>query len=119
MYVFPTQVLKTQHKIFSLYEDYKDVFEKKNIDILLEHWPYDYIIDLEKDAQPHFGPIYKLSQYEFKAFQEYLSENLEKGFVQHPKSLVGAMILFVEKKGSSFHMCMNYWGLNWYTIKNW
>jgi hypothetical protein len=37
MYVFPTQVFETQHKIFSLYEDYKDVFEKKNVDILLEH----------------------------------------------------------------------------------
>jgi hypothetical protein len=34
---FPTQVLETQHKIFSLYEDYKDAFEKKKIDILLEH----------------------------------------------------------------------------------
>jgi hypothetical protein len=98
VYVLPTQVFKTQHKIFSLYEDYKDVFEKKNVDILLEHWPYDYIINLEKGAQPYFGPIYKLSQYKLEAFQEYFNENLEKGFIEHPNPLLVPWSYLLKKK---------------------
>ncbi len=43
------------------------MFEKKNVDTLLEHRPYDYMIDLEKGAQPPFGPIYNLSQDELVA----------------------------------------------------
>jgi hypothetical protein len=30
------------------YQDYKDVFEKRNVDTLFEHWPYDCAIDLEE-----------------------------------------------------------------------
>jgi hypothetical protein len=43
------------------------VFEKKNVDTLLEHQPYHYTIDLEESAQPPFGPIYNLSQDELAA----------------------------------------------------
>jgi hypothetical protein len=38
----------------------KDIFLKKNVDTLFEHWPYDYVIDLEEGMQPPFGPIYNL-----------------------------------------------------------
>jgi hypothetical protein len=59
-----------------------------------------------------------LSQDEFWTFCEYINENLEKGFIWHSKSLVGALILFVKKKDGSLWMCVNYCGLNWLTIKN-
>jgi len=50
------------------------VFEKKNVDTLLEHQPYHYTIDLEESAQPPFGPIYNLSQDELAALWEYINE---------------------------------------------
>ncbi len=75
---FPTQVLETQHKIFSLYEDYKDAFEKKKIDILLEHWPYDYIIDLEKGAQPYLGPFISCHNVNSRPFKNTLMKNWKK-----------------------------------------
>jgi hypothetical protein len=59
-----------------------------------------------------------LSQDEFAIFCEYINENFKKGFIWHSKSLVGALILFVKKKDGSFWMCVNYCGLNWFTIKN-
>ncbi len=49
-----------QHEIHVQYQDYKDIFEKKNANALLEHRPYDYAIDLEEGMQPLFGPIYNL-----------------------------------------------------------
>ncbi len=93
------------------------MFERKNVDILPEHQPYDYAIDLE-GVEPPFGPIYNLSQDELLALREYIHENLKKGFIWHSKSLIGALIMFVKKKDGSFQICVNYHGLNWLTIKD-
>jgi hypothetical protein len=90
------------------YHDFKDVFEKKNADILSEHRSYDCTIELQDGTQPPFGPIYNLSQMELVALREYIDENLSKKKFWHSKSLVGAPILFVKKNDGSLHMCMDY-----------
>jgi len=91
--------------------------------MLLQHWPQDYAIDFEKEAQPYFGPIYNLSQKELVALKEsrkeYIDENLAKNFIQHSKSPTGTPILFVKKEDGSLWMCVDYRGLNKVTIKNW
>jgi hypothetical protein len=80
------------------------VFEKKNANTLPQHRPYDCGIEIQKDAQPPFGPIYSLSQNELVALRDYLDENFAKNFIQHSKSPVGAPILFVKKKDGSLRM---------------
>ncbi len=57
------------------------MFEKKNIDTLSEHCPYDCTIDLEERAQPPFGSIYNLSQDKLVPLCEYIDGNFEKGFI--------------------------------------
>ena len=49
-------------KLPAQYEEFQDVFEKKNADTLPQHRPYDCGIELQEGAQPPFGPIYSLSQ---------------------------------------------------------
>jgi hypothetical protein len=100
------------------YLDFKDVFEKKNADILPEHRPYDCVIELQDGAQPPFGPIYNLSQTELAALREYIDKNLSKNFIRHSKSPTGAPILFIKKKDGSLRMCVDYRGLNKETKKN-
>ena len=100
------------------YQDFKDVFEKKNADLLPKHRPYDCAIELQEGTQPPFGPIYNLSQTELTALREYIDENLAKGFIRHSKSPAGAPILFVKKKDGSLRMCVDYRGLNKITKKN-
>jgi hypothetical protein len=78
---FAIDVKSQQHEILFQYKAYKDVFERKNANILPEHRPYDCTIDLEEGVEPPFGPIYNLSQDELLAFQEYIDENLKKGFI--------------------------------------
>ncbi len=68
--------------------------------------------------QPPFIPIYNLSQNELTTLHEYINKNLEKRFIWHSKSLVGAPILFVKKIYGSFQMCVNYRGLNQLVVKN-
>jgi hypothetical protein len=100
------------------YHDFKDVFEKKNVDILLEHRPYNCTIELQDGAQRPFGPIYNLSQTELAALHKYIDENLSKNFIRHSKSSTEASFLFVKKKDESLHMCMDYRGLNKVIKKN-
>lgn len=119
IYAIPTsQPVQEPTKLPAKYEEYRDVFEKKNADTLPQHRPYDCGIEIQKDAQPPFGPIYSLSQNELAALRDYLDENLAKNFIQHSKSPAGAPILFVKKKDGSLRMCVDYRGLNKVTIKN-
>lgn len=119
--IYAIPVAESIHRTNSLpiqYEEYQDVFEKKNADMLPQHRPYDCAIELQEGAQPPFGPIYGLSQNELAALREYLDENLAKNFIRHSKSPAGAPILFVKKKDGSLRMCVDYRGLNKITIKN-
>ena len=100
------------------YEEFLDVFEKKNAERLPEHRLYDCPIDLVEGASPPFGPIYGLSEPELVALRTYIDENLANGFIRHSKSPVGAPILFVKKKDGSLRLCVDYRGLNRVTIRN-
>ena len=113
-----SEKVKTSSGIPSQYQDYQDVFEKKNADILPEHRPYDCSIDLKEGTQPPFGPIYSLLQDKLAELKTYIEENLAKNFIRHSKSPAGAPILFVKKKDGSLRMCVDYRGLNKITIKN-
>jgi hypothetical protein len=85
IYVLPTSDIKLfRHEIPSQYKEFKDVFEKKNVDTLPKHRPYDCTTNLEKGTQPPFGLIYNLSHYEIATFHEYINENLEKGSFDIP-----------------------------------
>ena len=68
--------------------------------------------------QPTFGPIYQLSETELKALDEYLKENLAKGFIKPSSSSAGYPILFVPKKNGKLRLCVDYRKLNDITIKN-
>ena len=68
IYATPTCELALKTNGFPIqYEEFKDVFEKKNVDTLSQHHPYDCAIELQEGAQPLFGPIYGLSQNELVA----------------------------------------------------
>ena len=95
-----------------------DVFSKEAADELPRHAAYDYVIPLQPGTSPPFGPIYSLSEVELKALQEYLEENLSKGFIRASTSPAGSPIIFVKKKDGSLHLCVDYWGLNKITIRN-
>ncbi len=86
-YVLPTLNVKSpRHEIPSHYKEFKDVIEKKNIDTLPKHRPYDYTIDLEDGTQYPFESIYNLSQDELIVLHEYINENLKKGLIWYSKS---------------------------------
>jgi hypothetical protein len=81
-YVLPTlDVESLRHEIPSQYKEFKDMFEKTNVNTLPKHRPYECIIDLEEGTEFPFEPIYNLSQDELIVLPEYIDENLEKGLI--------------------------------------
>jgi transposase InsO family protein len=75
--------------------------------------------------QPPYGQIYHLSQDEDKLLQEYLKDNVEKGFIRKSTSSAGAPIFFVDKgkntkqegKAPEKRLVVNYRGLDKNTLK--
>ncbi len=49
------------NEIISKYQGFMYVFEKKNVEALSKHQPYDYATNLMEGTQLPFGPIYNLS----------------------------------------------------------
>ncbi len=56
---------------------------------------------------------------ELEILKAYIKNNLANGFIRPFKSPTGASILFDKKLNDSLRLCIDYWGLNNLTIKNW
>ena len=91
----------------------------KNVIKLLVHTRLNnYAINLEKDKQSSFGPIYSLKPVKLETLKTYIKTNLANGFIWPFKFPTNALILFDQKPNKSLHLCMDYWGFNNITIKN-
>ena len=100
------------------YHKFLPLFKKAIADVLPLHRPYNDKITLKKGFSPPFGPLYSLSRPELQALQEWLDENLSKGFIRTLSSPAGVPILFVKKSDWSLRLCVDYRGLNEGTVRN-
>ena len=107
-------------KIPAKYSDFADVFSPNLATELPEHTEINtHAIDLEEGKQPPYGPIYSLGPVELETFKFYIKTNLANSFICPSKSSTSAPILFDKKPDGSLCLCINYWGLNNITIRNW
>ena len=105
--------------------EFADVFQEASANKLPAHRPYDCAIDLLPGQEPPYCQIYSLSPDEDKLVQEYIEENLKKGFIRKSMSSAGASIFFVNKdrdakgkgKPSQKRLVVNYQGLDRVTQK--
>ena len=110
---------KAPTKVPAEYSDYSDVFSAENAAELLENTGMnEHAIELEKDKQPPFGPIYSLGPVELETLKTYIETNLANGFIRPSKSPAGAPIFFDRKPDGSLRLCVDYRVLNNNTIKN-
>ena len=56
---------------------------------------------------------------ELEILKAYIETHLKTGFIQHSKTPTGALLFFDKKWDGSLWLCVDYWGLNNLTIKNW
>ena len=62
--------------LLKAYNNYTDIFNKKEAGLLLDYSLYKLAIKLIKGKQPLFGPLYNLLEAELKVLREYLDKNL-------------------------------------------
>ena len=101
------------------YSDFSNVFSSDSAVKLLEHTRInDHPINLLDNKQPPYSPIYSLGPVELETLKTYIEANIASSFIRPSKSFAVALILFVQKKNSSFRLCVDYRGPNNLIIKN-
>ena len=73
---------------------------------------------MKESAQPLVGPICSLSVFEQETLKKFIEKNLNIGFIQPTSSLHGIPVLFIKKKDSSLHLCINFCDLNYISKKD-
>ena len=63
--------------------------------------------------------LYSMSCDKALKLCHYLDENLSKEFIWVSHSDVAVSVLFVKKPEEDLCFCVDYWGLNVFTVKNW
>lgn len=91
------------------YSDFADVFLKKsNAELPKRSEINKHTINLDTGKQPSYRSIYSLEPVEFETLKTYIKTNLTNGFICLSKSLIGTLILFVQKPDSSLYLYINY-----------
>ncbi|ESK82067.1 reverse transcriptase-rnase h-integrase [Moniliophthora roreri MCA 2997] len=99
--------------------EYKQQFEKHVSERFPESRPYDHAIDLKPGIDILNCKVYPLSPIEQQLQNEFLTNNLRKGYIRPSKSPMASPFFFVLKKEKgAFRPCQDYQELNKATIKN-
>ena len=82
------------------YHAYLDVFQDFPGKKLPPQRDYDHAIDLSETYKPQRSAPYSLSPAQQGALDDFLEENLAKGFIRPSKSPQAAPLFFVPKKNN-------------------
>ncbi|GBG87099.1 hypothetical protein CBR_g44555 [Chara braunii] len=78
----------------------------------------EHSIQLVPDYRVHHQAPYRLSISEATKLKRQLEELLRLGFIKPSNSPWGAPVLFARKADGTLRLCIDYRGLNRYTVKN-
>ena len=96
----------------------RHVFDKKESQRLPMRREWDHAIDLKEGFKPQNPKIYPLSPKEQKELDEFLEEQLSKGYIKPSKSPQAAPFFFVGKKDGTNRPVQDYRYLNQWTVRN-
>ena len=109
-------VRKTEEMVPRQFHKYLKVFEKKELERMLMRKAWDHAIDLREGFMPKKGKIYPLSRVKREEVQEFVKDQLRKGYIRPSKSLQTSPVFFVPKKDGKKRMVQDYQYLNSWTI---
>jgi len=109
--------VNTEETVPAVFKQHWKVFLEQEGRQLPPHREYDHQIELRPDA-PHVinSKVYPLSQSEQKVLDEYLTDNLEKGYIVASSSRYGSPTFTVKKKDGTLRIVHDYCKLNEYTV---
>jgi hypothetical protein len=65
-----------------------------------------------------YTPLWALTDTELEVLKAYITENLDKGFIEPSYAPFAALILFVRKANGQLRLCVNYRKLNAVIVKD-
>lgn len=98
--------------------EYAKVFSKAASERMPTSKPYDHAIDLEDEKVPPYSKVYPMAPAEKAAMDEWINEQLAKGYIRESKSPAAAPVFFIKKKDGSLRLVVDYRKLNAITVKN-
>ena len=115
----PQRKKSLEEMIPERYLKYQKVFEQEASERLPEHGKWDHAIDLDLNFAPQDCKIYLKNPIEQTIQDEFLEENLRKGYIRPSKSPMASPFFFVAKKEEEvLRPCQDYRILNKMTIRN-
>jgi len=69
-------------------------------------------------VKPYAGKAYSLDNHQKEVLRTFISENLDKGYIQLSTSPWVAPFFFIRKKDGKLHPCQDYRHLNEQTVRN-
>ena len=97
---------------------WKKIFGKVESERILTRKVWDHAINLKKTFKPRKERIYSLSKDETEEVQNFVEDQLRKGYIRTSKSPQMSLVFFVGKKDGSKQIVMDYHNLNDQTVKN-
>jgi len=97
---------------------WRKVFGKVELEKMPTRKVWDHAIDLKEIFKSWKGRIYPLSKNEREEVQNFVEDQLRKGYIRPSKSPQTSPVFFVGKKDRSKQMVMDYCNLNNQTVKN-
>ena len=84
------------------------MFEKKKLERILTRKTWNHAIDLKEDFVSKKEKIYSLSRIEREEVQEFMRDQLRKGYIRLSKLPQISLVFFVLKKDSKKRMVQDY-----------
>ena len=97
---------------------WRKVFGKVELERIPTRKIWDHTIDLKETFKLWKGRIYSLSKNKRDKVQNFVNNQLRKGYIRPSKSPQTLPVFFVNKKDRSKRMVMDYHNLNNQTVKN-
>ena len=96
-----------------------DVFSKKASERMPTRKPYDHPIELVPGATlPKPAKLYPMTPQERNSLDEWIDQELAKGYIRLSKSPTAAPVFFVKKKDGTLRLVQDYRALNAVTKKD-
>ena len=107
---------KVREMVPRKFYEWLKVFGKVESERIPTKKPQDHAINLEEDFVPRKGRKYVMSRQEKEEVQEFIEEQLRKGYIRLSKSPQTSLVFFVEKKDEKKRIVQDYWYLNKGTV---
>ena len=98
----------TDEMVPQRFHKYLKVFEKKDLERIPMRKAWDHAINLREGFVLKKGKIYPLSRVEREKVQEFVKNQLRKGYIRPSKSPQTSPVFFVPKKDGKKRMVQDY-----------